>query len=143
MQYVKLINNNTLQFLKYPIKIDNQYIYTADETTLNSLGFKKFIKESKPEQSYEYKYILKYVETADSIIETYDEVVYTDEEKHDLYEKLCVELIKAIYPYNEEIKIIREYLTYSDDKNKKAAFEQYTALVEECKVKAHKKVYGE
>jgi hypothetical protein len=83
-------------------------------------------------------------------VEAYDEyediqvyVPYTEDElesnKKKKYDSLTVKYIREKYSADDENKILREKLAGTAE----LEFDEYNAYVEECKVKAHKEVYGE
>lgn len=70
-----------------------------------------------------------------------EEYVPTEEEvaeaKHSQYHALVVEKIRDKYSADDEFAIQRQRYTNVDE------FDEYNAYCEQCKVEAHKEVYGE
>ncbi|QIB68625.1 hypothetical protein Ami103574_04510 [Aminipila butyrica] len=62
------------------------------------------------------------------------------EERHDA---LSIQYIHEKYSYDDENKIMREYLSDMENETYKQVFEAYNAYVLKCKQKAYKEVYGE
>jgi len=67
----------------------------------------------------------------------------TDEEKQVAYDELSIQYIHDRYSYDDENKIMREYLADMENAKCKVAFEAYNNYVTECKQKAYKEIYGE
>jgi len=57
------------------------------------------------------------------------------------YDALSVRYIHEKYSYDEENKIMREYLSDMNNEQYKAAFDTYNSYVAECKARAYTEVY--
>lgn len=71
-----------------------------------------------------------------------DEPKPSPEELQQRYDALAVEYIHDRYSYDDENKIIREYIANPDDQACKQAFEAYNAYVLECKQRAYDDIYN-
>ncbi|GEM_PF-2463664 len=67
----------------------------------------------------------------------------TEEEKQATHDELSIQYIHDRYSYDDENKIMREYLADMENAECKVAFEAYNNYVTECKQKAYKEIYGE
>lgn len=56
-----------------------------------------------------------------------------------IYAQLASQYIRERYTLDDELAIIRQK---DDSDAKRAEFEVYTAYAEECKIRAHREVYG-
>lgn len=66
----------------------------------------------------------------------------TEEQKQAAYDALSVKYIHEKYSYDEENKIMREYLSDMNNVAYKTEFDAYNAYVQECKQRAYKEIYG-
>ncbi|WP_324824976.1 hypothetical protein [Sinanaerobacter sp. ZZT-01] len=71
-----------------------------------------------------------------------DELKPTLEELQQRYDTLSIQYIHEKYSYDEENKIMREYLSDMTNEQCKVAFDTYNTYVEECKIRAYTEVYG-
>ncbi len=67
----------------------------------------------------------------------------TEEDKKQAYDALSIRYIHEKYPYDEENKIMREYLSDMDNEQYKAVFDTYNSYVAECKAKAYAEAYND
>lgn len=90
-----------------------------------------------------YDFVLKNGELVD-VVEIPPVIVeLTEEEKKAKYEELTMKYIHEKYTYDDENKIMREYISDQENLEFKQAFDSYNNYVITCKAKAKKEVYGE
>lgn len=99
-------------------------------------------------QLYDYDGVPLYKYEADAVIKRTETELSADrqptqEELQQIYENLSIQHIHDRYTYDEENKIIREYLSDQINEQYKAAFDSYNAYVLECKQRAHTQIYGD
>lgn len=89
-----------------------------------------------------YDFVLKNGEIVD-VVEIPPVIVeLTEEEKKVKYEELTMKYIHEKYTYDDENKIMREYISDRENEEYKRAFENYNSYVITCKAKAKEEVYG-
>lgn len=87
-----------------------------------------------------YDFVLKYGKLVD-VVEI-EKPPLADIEKQKVYDALSIQYIHEKYSYDEENKIMREYLSDMTNEQYKVTFNTYNDYVIECKTKAHVEVYG-
>lgn len=89
-----------------------------------------------------YDFVLENGELVD-VVEIPPVIVeLTEEEKKAKYEELTMKYIHEKYTYDNENKIMREYISDRENEEYKRAFENYNSYVITCKAKAKEEVYG-
>ena len=137
-QFGKIINQE-LQKPSYPIRHNDKDYFTIDPSVMLELGWKELVYTPKP-VSTEGQYIFHWEETNNQLIQVWELIEYSEEEKERLYEIEVNKNIREKYDINEEFAILRKYLF--DKEAYKKDFDEYNSRVEECKNRARKKVYG-
>lgn len=136
-QFGKIVNKE-LQKPSYPIKHNDRDYFTTDPQLMLELGWKELVYTQKP-ISTEGQYIFHWEETDTQLIQTWELIEYSEEEKRKMYEIEVGQRIREQYSINEEFAILRKYLIDRD--NHTEEFKKYNSYVEQSKDKARKKYY--
>lgn len=135
------IENGRLVYAKLPITINGMDYFTDNKALMLEAGEKEIVETEKPSERADGGYTTSWKETETQIVREWNFVPYAEEDLHTKYTGLTIRYIHEKYPISKENEVLREYLAYGE--THKAQFDEYNAYVEECKVKAHKEIYGE
>lgn len=138
MKFGHLVNGRVV-IAKLPIEYEGRTYFTSDPEVMLSLGEKEVIYSTAP-ASDSGIYTPVWTESDTQIIQEWVFEAYTEEQLKEQYKKLTVHYIREKYSTNQEFAILREYMV--DQEANKEAFEEYSAHVEACKVRAHEEIYG-
>ena len=134
------LEKGKLVVAKMPIVKDNKTYFTSDPEVLLTLGEKEVVYSQAPEATNKGRYQSTWKETDTQIIQEWEYIAYPDYQLKDIYKRQTVKYIREKYSSNQEFAILREYMV--DQETNKEAFEEYSAHVEACKVRAHEEIYG-
>ena len=66
--FYKLIDDQTLEKFKNPLRVDNKHIFTNSEKVLNEHGYYKVVNDPMPEEQKENVYYTSKYEVIDNVI---------------------------------------------------------------------------
>jgi hypothetical protein len=121
------------EFEEYEVEEPVYETQTADEVMTDENGETKTVQTTKQVQTG-----TKTVKKTRGVLKDCTPPTKTEAELKAEYEKLTVKYIRLKYSADDENKILREKCAGTDN----GEFDEYNTYVEECKVKAHKEVYG-
>lgn len=140
MQFGK-IENNSIVYLKLPLKTPNGDLFTNDPIVLLHYGYKEIISADQPVIAYTEKLEHSFYEAETQIFELWEIIQCTEEELKEKYNALVRQYIAEQYDNADENKVIRQYLAYPYDEQCIEEFNKYNLYVEACKTRAYTEVY--
>lgn len=66
--FYKLVDENTIEKFKNPLKVDDKHTFTNNEEILNANGYYKVVINSQPQELEENKYLISKYILQDNII---------------------------------------------------------------------------